>query len=68
MTLEFKNEVKYNDNEGFIEVHENMLKITTSKEDSEINFKDIKFVTLNHINQNELIIGLNDNITTSLHF
>jgi len=67
MTLEFKNEVKYNDNEGFLEVYDNVLKIITSKDNSEINFKDMTFVTLNQTNKNELIIGLNDNTTTHLY-
>lgn len=67
MTLKYKNEVKYDDVNGSLEVYDNMLKITTSKDDSEINFKDIKFVTLNQVNKTELIVGLKDNTTTNLY-
>lgn len=67
MSIQFKHEVKYNDIIGFLEVHEKMLKINTSSNNTEINFNDIKFAFLNQNNGNELIIGLNDNTTMSLY-
>lgn len=67
MSIQFKHEVKYNDVDGYLEVHENMLKINTSTENSDIYYKDIKFVFISQVNNKELIIGLDDNTNISLY-